>query len=133
MSEQIFEQIRDLVSGKECIEIRSAQVKTLFGIGVYLFSVEDRAVYVGASKSMLHRAFYRNHHKHSQIPDNADVTFFPCETIENANRLETLLIDTLQPTLNERKYRKESLDMLRQSLGQVNVNAYRNVLKSMDE
>lgn len=134
MNEDLFVgEIRQLVSSKRCFEMKADFRREMAGCGVYLFSVEDLAVYVGASENMFNRALNRNHHQRSHIPGNADLTFFPCKSIEDALRLESLLIDMLRPSLNQRKIANPTLDKLRETLGVENVKGYRDAVFRSEE
>ena len=99
------------------IEFSNEALNTLRSPGVYMYVLEDRAIYIGASEKMLGRALARNHHKLPELLTAASLILFPCATYEEAKRLEKEAISQLKPMYNERNGKMTIAKRLAQQLG----------------
>lgn len=99
--------MKDWLENGQAIEFNSEALSILRGPGVYLYVKEDRAIYVGCSRSAVGRALSRNHHKRMELLKGTSLLIFPCKTQTAAQQLEEKLIFDLRPIGNERGGWKE--------------------------
>lgn len=72
--------------------------------GVYLFLLGKQALYIGVSKGVMSRAAYTRHKQAQQAASECDrVLIYPCEDMDAALRLESMLILALKPKYNVNK------------------------------
>jgi hypothetical protein len=94
------------------IEFDVAALEILRSPGVYIYVKDDRAIYIGASRSMIGRALARNHHRRKDLLAGASLLLFPCKDLHEARRLEEQMIGELRPVCNERGGWKHAADLL---------------------
>lgn len=94
--------LKQFLSQSTAIEFKPADLAILRGPGVYMYVLEDKAVYVGGSRSAVGRSLARNHHRKSELLLGTSLIIFPCKDHAAAKELEDWLIFELKPALNRR-------------------------------
>lgn len=110
------DEIEALVQGREGFVFAGADVRALTGPIVYLLLRAGRVLYIGLSRNGWARI--DNHHHvlgGLDILDADTLQIWPLDTLDEAERLEHLLIMTLKPELNQRRFHDRQL--LRERLG----------------
>lgn len=93
---------------------------SLNGPGVYMYVRDDRAIYIGSSKSVIGRPLARNHHKRKQFREHlegASLLIFPTVSFDRAKQLEAEMCATLKPILNQRNAKMTPAKQLASLLG----------------
>jgi predicted GIY-YIG superfamily endonuclease len=116
---------------RKAIEFDANGLQILNNPGVYIYTKDDRAIYVGSSDCVIGRALAANHHKRKefkQILNGASLLIFPCDTAKQALELEKIITAELQPILNERNLLPA--DELAQALG-ITIHRARQLAKEL--
>jgi hypothetical protein len=93
---------KKLVCG-QAMEFGAEALRYLNGPGVYMYIRDDKALYVGSSRSLMGRAGSRKHDKRGVfIYDATSLIMFPTRTHADALKLEDQLIFELRPEHNKR-------------------------------
>jgi len=83
------------------VEISGDTLRLLCGPGVYVLSAGDVTLYVGASGSLLGRVASPRHEKRQAHLQADRLLLLPCASRRDAQALEEVLIEVLQPIYNE--------------------------------
>lgn len=93
---------KKFLSHSSAIEFNAESLAILRGPGVYMYVREDKAIYIGASRSAIGRCLARNHHKKQHLLAGTSLLIFPCKDHTAAKELEDWLIFDLKPIGNKR-------------------------------
>src|SRR5467141_351669 len=94
--------LTQFLSQRNALEFSVDALTVLRGPGVYLYVRDDKAIYVGGSRSAIGRCLARNHHRKQELLIGTSLIIFPCKDHKSAKELEDWLIFELKPLCNER-------------------------------
>lgn len=106
-----------MLTNRKAIEFGNQGLKTLRSAGVYMYVLDDQAIYIGAAQKVLGRALARNHHRLPELLRGTSLILFPCDTYTEAKELEKELITDLNPVYNQRNGKMTIAKRLAQKLG----------------
>jgi excinuclease UvrABC nuclease subunit len=85
---------------RQGIELNLKHIKDLAGPLVYIYFDERRPIYIGSSRFGISRPFSPQHHIPNLTTNCTKLQLIPCETHEEALKLERALIRKFLPKFN---------------------------------
>ena len=113
---------------QQAIEFKLDSLEVLRGPGVYMYCVEDKAIYIGASRKVVGRILARNHHRSAELSAATSLIVFPCMTWKEATELESKLIADLRPELNMRNGKYYRAKQIAEQFGTTSQHIVNNYL-----
>lgn len=99
------------------IAFNAESLALLTGPGVYMYLVNNKAIYVGSAKSLAGRSMSRGHHQRKNVSIANSLMLFPCDTHAEALELEMQMISDLRPRFNGRGFKKVRAKKLAKAMG----------------